>query len=82
MFNVQHVLCLWPEVHADVRACPLFHSVSTLERIYISWLSKYSALDFFGLCGPGVLHVTASAGQHRGGQEFAKSPFVGTLWLA
>lgn len=28
------------------------------------------------------MHVTTSAGQHRRGLDFSKSPFVGTLWLA
>lgn len=33
-FDGQHVL--WPEVHADVHACPLFHSVSVLQLLFWS----------------------------------------------
>lgn len=57
----------------------MFHSVSTLEHVYI-WMPKYGAPDPVGSRGPGVLHVTTSAGQHRRAWEFAKSPFVGTPW--
>lgn len=40
-FDGQHVLCLWPEVHADVPACPLFHSVSILQLLF--WKGQPSA---------------------------------------
>lgn len=47
----------------------------------LSWntaMSLYcenTALSIFpGSCGPGVLHITASAEEHRRGQEFARSP--------
>lgn len=36
MFDGQHVLCLWPETHADVHARPLFHSVSILQLLFWS----------------------------------------------
>lgn len=44
--------------------------------------NKVLLIFFFGSCRPGIMHVTTSAGQHRRGLDFSKSPFVGTPWLA